>query len=53
MLVFIFLFVDSHSGLDLPFNYDKLVPFGLMGGARRHAVHHRRGDVNFAPYSPG
>ncbi|ESP05589.1 hypothetical protein LOTGIDRAFT_103020 [Lottia gigantea] len=48
--VFIFLLVDNHLGYDLPFGWDKIVPFHLMGGPRKHYHHHIHGGGNYQPF---
>ncbi|MCJ1404894.1 hypothetical protein MMC11_008120 [Xylographa trunciseda] len=48
--LFVYLLVEVHSGLDLPWSYDKLIPFGWGAGSRVHAVHHRTGEGAFAPF---
>ncbi|KAF2035469.1 hypothetical protein EK21DRAFT_106995 [Setomelanomma holmii] len=48
--VFVWLLVELHSGLDLPWAYEKMLPKGWGGGARKHASHHARGDGGFEPY---
>ncbi|MCJ1395097.1 hypothetical protein MMC18_007978 [Xylographa bjoerkii] len=47
---FVYLLVEVHSGLDLPWSYDKLMPFGWGAGSRVHAAHHRTGEGAFAPF---
>lgn len=42
--VFVWLLIEIHSGLDLPWAYDKILPMGLGGGARKHAAHHADGS---------
>lgn len=48
--MFVWLLVEIHSGLDLPWAYDKLLPQGWGGGARKHAAHHREGESGLEPY---
>ncbi|MCJ1320280.1 hypothetical protein MMC15_005618 [Xylographa vitiligo] len=48
--LFVYLLVEVHSGLDLEWSYDKLVPFGWGAGSRVHAAHHRTGEGAFAPF---
>lgn len=48
--VFVWLLVEIHSGLDLPWGYDKILPSGWGGGARKHTLHHAGGGHGFAPY---
>lgn len=47
---FVYLLIEVHSGLDLPWGYDKIMPFGLGAGSKVHAVHHRTGQGAFAPF---
>jgi cholesterol 25-hydroxylase len=42
--------VDVHSGLDLPWGYDKILPFGMETGSCVHAIHHRTGEGAFQPF---
>ncbi|TKA33372.1 hypothetical protein B0A50_00925 [Salinomyces thailandicus] len=48
--IFVWLLVEIHSGLDLPLAYDKLLPTGWGGGAKKHAAHHREGETGMEPY---
>lgn len=48
--VFVWLLVDIHSGLQLEWGYDKILPEGWGSGAAKHARHHRGGDIYFAPF---
>lgn len=48
--VFVWLLVEIHSGLDLPWAYDKILPSGWAGGARKHMQHHAGGGHGYAPY---
>lgn len=48
--IFVYLLVEIHSGLDLEWGYDKLLPFGLGAGARKHAKHHREGRSEYEPF---
>lgn len=48
--VFVWLLVEIHSGMDLPWGYDKVLPAGWGGGARKHAQHHRDGGGGLQPY---
>lgn len=42
--------VEDHIGYDLPWALNHLVPFGLLGGAPAHDMHHQRPSTNFAPF---
>ena len=48
--IFVWLLVEIHTGLDLPWAYEKVLPQGWGGGARKHAAHHRDGSGGFEPY---
>ncbi|KAI4910068.1 hypothetical protein J4E90_007498 [Alternaria incomplexa] len=48
--IFVWLLVELHSGLDLPWGYDKILPKGWGGGARKHSLHHARGGGGYEPY---
>ena len=47
---FVGLLIDVHSGLDLPWGYDKIMPFGMGAGSKTHAIHHRTGEGAFQPF---
>ncbi|KAF2240561.1 hypothetical protein BU26DRAFT_572508 [Trematosphaeria pertusa] len=48
--IFVWLLVEIHSGLDLPWGYEKILPRGWGGGARKHMLHHAGGDQGYEPY---
>ncbi|KAF2678476.1 hypothetical protein K458DRAFT_423166 [Lentithecium fluviatile CBS 122367] len=48
--VFVWLLVEIHSGLDLPWGYEKILPPRCGGGARKHMLHHAGGGQGYAPY---
>lgn len=48
--LFVYLLVDVHSGMDLEWSYDKVLPRGWGAGARKHAQHHRGREVGFQPF---
>lgn len=48
--VFVWLLVEIHCGMDLPWGYDKVLPKGWGGGARQHARHHDGGEGGLEPY---
>jgi len=48
--LFVWLLVEIHSGLDLPWGYEKVLPAGWGGGARKHAKHHAGGEGGLEPY---
>ncbi|XP_054633026.1 cholesterol 25-hydroxylase-like protein 1, member 1 [Dunckerocampus dactyliophorus] len=46
----IWMSVEDHIGYDLPWSLNQLVPFGLLGGAPAHDMHHQRPSCNYAPF---
>uniref|UniRef100_A0A665VDB9 Cholesterol 25-hydroxylase like 1, tandem duplicate 1 n=1 Tax=Echeneis naucrates TaxID=173247 RepID=A0A665VDB9_ECHNA len=46
----IWMSVEDHVGYDLPWTLNHLVPFGLLGGAPAHDMHHQKPSSNFAPF---
>lgn len=48
--IFVYLLVEVHCGMDLEWGYDKIIPFGLGAGSRKHAVHHRVGEGHYQPF---
>lgn len=48
--VFIWLLVENHTGYDLPVGLHRLVPFGLVGGAPKHFLHHIHGGGHYQPF---
>ncbi|KAJ9603881.1 hypothetical protein H2200_011403 [Cladophialophora chaetospira] len=48
--IFVDLLVEVHSGMDLPYGYEKFLPKGWGLGAREHARHHRTGSGCYAPF---
>lgn len=48
--VHLYLLVENHCGMDVPWGYDKLLPDGWAMGSRKHARHHALGDGDFAPF---
>ncbi|KAI6778124.1 uncharacterized protein J7T54_001928 [Emericellopsis cladophorae] len=48
--VFVWLLVEIHSGMDLPWGYDKVLPQGWAGGARTHMKHHAGGGGGLEPF---
>ena len=48
--MFVGLLVDIHSGLDLPWSYDKILPKGWAAGSRRHSHHHQHGSRYYEPF---
>ncbi|KAL8683895.1 MAG: hypothetical protein Q9186_000106 [Xanthomendoza sp. 1 TL-2023] len=50
VLIFVWLLVDIHSGMDLEWSYDKILPKGWASGSKRHSIHHRSGNRYYAPF---
>ena len=48
--IFIYLLIDVHSGIDLPWSYSTIMPFGMGAGTKVHAHHHRTGEGSYAPF---
>lgn len=48
--LFVYLLIEVHCGMDLPWGYDKIMPFGLGAGSRKHAIHHRVGEGHYQPF---
>ncbi|KAI4190862.1 MAG: hypothetical protein LQ346_004836 [Caloplaca aetnensis] len=48
--LFVWLLVDIHSGMDLPWGYDKILPNGWAAGSKRHSMHHRFGNKYYEPF---
>ena len=49
--LFLTALTENHCGYDLPWSWDKIVPFGILGGARAHWEHHEKGARHYAPFS--
>ena len=50
VVVFVWLLVDIHSGMDLEWGYDKLLPSGWGSGSKRHSLHHQVGNRYYEPF---
>lgn len=48
--LFVSLLTDIHSGLDLPWAYDKILPRGWGAGSKRHSEHHEHGKKYCEPF---
>ena len=48
--LFVYLLIEVHSGVDLAWQYDKILPQGWGAGSRKHAAHHKDGHKYFAPF---
>lgn len=44
-----YLLVEIHSGMDLGWSYDRLLPEVWGAGVHKHATHHRDGDGGSEP----
>ncbi|KAI1829199.1 hypothetical protein DTO027I6_9904 [Penicillium roqueforti] len=42
--IFIYLLIEVHSGIDLDWQYDKILPYKWGAGTAKHATHHREGN---------
>ncbi len=47
---FLWMLIENHSGLDMWWGYDKVLPKGMGAGARRHSEHHRNPNNYYQPY---
>ncbi|KAL3866411.1 hypothetical protein ACJMK2_043712 [Sinanodonta woodiana] len=50
MLLSIVVSVEAHIGFDFPFCMNNWFPFGLVGGAPKHDMHHLKPMTNFQPF---
>lgn len=50
MLLSIIVSVEAHLGYDFPFCFNNIMPFGMVGGAPKHDMHHLKPMTNFAPF---
>lgn len=50
MLLSIVVSVEAHIGFDLPFSLNNILPFGMIGGAPKHDMHHLKPLTNFSPF---
>ncbi|XP_076440840.1 cholesterol 25-hydroxylase-like isoform X2 [Babylonia areolata] len=48
--VFILLLIDNHTGYDLPWGLQHLLPEGMWGGPRLHHAHHMLGTRHYQPF---
>lgn len=48
--MFVWMLVDIHSGMNLPWSYDKLLPAGWAAGSKRHSEHHMHGTRYYEPF---
>lgn len=47
---YVSILMETHSAYDFPFMYDKVIPFGIMGGSKYHYEHHVHGGKNYQPF---
>ncbi|XP_033749572.1 cholesterol 25-hydroxylase-like protein 1, member 2 [Pecten maximus] len=50
MIVSIIVSVEAHIGFDFPFCLHNWFPFGVIGGAPKHDMHHLKPMTNFQPF---
>ena len=50
VVVFVWLLVEIHCGMDLMWGYDKILPRGWASGSRGHSKHHRNGEGHYEPF---
>ena len=50
MLLSIVVSVEAHIGYEFPFAMHNWFPFGLVGGAPKHDMHHLKPMTNFQPF---
>ena len=48
--LFVGWLIENHSGFDVPWTLDKIIPLGLVGGSRAHFRHHCHGNRNYQPF---
>merc|ERR1711939_1158123 len=48
--IFVYMLVEIHCGMDLEWGYEKIMPFGLGAGCRKHAMHHRLGEGHYQQF---
>lgn len=48
--IFIYLLIEVHSGVDLDWQYDKILPSKWGVGTAKHATHHREGKRYYQPF---
>ncbi|KAJ9459750.1 hypothetical protein DIPPA_11441 [Diplonema papillatum] len=49
-VVIVYLLCELHSSWNLPWQLQRLVPFGLWGGSVRHEAHHAKGSCNYQKF---
>lgn len=48
--IFVWLLVEVHAGMDVPWGLEKILPHGWAGGSRKHARHHAGGKEGLEPF---
>lgn len=48
--VFIWMLIDNHSGYDVPWGAQHVIPVGLYGGPVKHYYHHEHGGRYYQPF---
>lgn len=48
--IFVWLLVEVHAGMDVPWGLEKILPKGWAGGSRKHARHHAGGREGLEPF---
>eukprot|EP01059_Diplonema_ambulator_P025944 TRINITY_DN43074_c0_g1_i1.p1 TRINITY_DN43074_c0_g1~~TRINITY_DN43074_c0_g1_i1.p1 ORF type:complete len:308 (+),score=18.63 TRINITY_DN43074_c0_g1_i1:50-973(+) len=49
-IVIVYLLCELHSGWDLPWQMQHLVPCGIWGGSVQHTIHHTNPAVNYQKF---
>ncbi|ORX98308.1 hypothetical protein BCR34DRAFT_593231 [Clohesyomyces aquaticus] len=50
VVLFVWLLVEIHCGMSLPWGYEKVMPRGWGGGAGKHMRHHVGGGEGYEPF---
>lgn len=50
VVLFVYLLMELHCGLDLEWGYEKILPKGWGAGSVKHASHHRHGNGLYEPF---
>lgn len=48
--IFVYLLIEAHLGIDLDWQYDKILPSNWWTGTAKHATHHREGKRYYQPF---
>ncbi|GMH42466.1 hypothetical protein BSKO_10385 [Bryopsis sp. KO-2023] len=49
-IIVVYLITELHSGYDMPWMLQNIIPCGLWGGSRRHDFHHRYGGLYYQKF---